>query len=270
MADLTIELSRSVSQTLRVGSPPVHALLARVDAFVDGLLESLAAGGGHGGSGGAVGLEIERRWRLSALPPALAQQPGARELLLDGGYVPGTLIFERLRRVTECSPAACSGDGCACAVRHLRTVKAAGRLVRVEAEESIGPALFAQLWAATEGHRVRKRRFVVPVDGGNTPGLAWELDEVLDGPRTGLVLLEIELGTAAASPPPFPDWLAPFVLEDVTETFSSSMLVGLGGDATSVDAKSEGKEHTEAHEVHSEAHGEAHGEARDVEREGGV
>ena len=208
-----------------------------------------AGGGGHGGSGGAVGLEIERRWRLRQLPPALGEQPGARALLLEAGYIPGERIFERLRRVTECTPLNCSGSGsgagesaqenapgCDCRVRLLRTVKAAGRLVRIEAEEALAPPLFERLWPATEGHRLRKRRFVVPVDGGAAPGLAWEVDEVLDGPRAGLVLLELELGTAAASPPPFPAWLAPFVAADVTESFSSSMLVGLGGDAQSLDA----------------------------------
>ena len=119
----------------------------------------------------------------------------------------------------------------------MRTIKGRGSLRRAEVEEAVDARLFALLWPATEGHRLRKRRHVVPAgaEGESAHGLHWEVDEVLSGPRAGLVLLEVELppATAAAdaraATPPFPAWLAPFVQEEVTETFSSAQLVGLGG-----------------------------------------
>jgi CYTH domain-containing protein len=59
----------------------------------------------------------------------------------------------------------------------------------------------------TEGHRVRKRRYLVE-DGD----LTWEIDEFVDMP---LVLAEVELPTEATAVE-LPGWLAPLVIEEVT------------------------------------------------------
>lgn len=138
--------------------------------------------------------EIERKYLLSALPPHAAS---ARSAELAQGYVPGTNIHERLRREAE------AGE-----VRLVRTIKLGRGVERIEVEESVTPELFARLWSLTEGARVEKRRYFVP-DGDRT----WEIDEFTD---RALVLAELELDSADEAVL-FPDWLAPYVIREVTD-----------------------------------------------------
>ena len=127
---------------------------------------------------------------------------------------------------------------CACRQHFYRTLKSGQGLSRLEIEEEVGAPLFYALWGSTEGLRVSKRRFVIPATerAEGVPAFSWEIDEVLSGNKAGRVILDIELkfsdgacssSDGALATPPFPEWLAPFVAEEVTETFSSAMLVGL-------------------------------------------
>lgn len=93
------------------------------------------------------------------------------------------------------------------AERYLRTVKLGRGISRIEVEEACGRDVFDKLWSLTVGRRVEKRRFVV-ASGEHV----WEVDEFLD---RDLVLCEVEL-TSETERPALPDWLAPYVVRDVT------------------------------------------------------
>ncbi len=89
-----------------------------------------------------------------------------------------------------------------------RAVKSGLGLVRAEQEERISRRRFRELWPGTAGVRIRKHRYLIP-DGE----LTWEIDEFLD---FDLVLAEVELPTADTEVV-IPDWLAPWVVAEVTE-----------------------------------------------------
>ena len=114
------------------------------------------------------------------------------------GWLPGTRLRERLRRTR-------AADG---SKRFYRTVKLGTGIARLELEEETTPELFRLLWRATKGRRVRKNRHVVPQGE-----FAWEIDVFLD---RELFLAEIEL-PAVDTPVEFPDWLAPYVVREVTD-----------------------------------------------------
>jgi CYTH domain-containing protein len=146
----------------------------------------MGADGGH--------VEIERKYLLRAVPPL---PPSAVRSVIEQGYLPGTVIIERLRRIVTGST-----------VRLLRTVKSGRGLVRVELEEECPDELFAALWPFTAGRRVLKDRYRVK-DGA----LTWEVDVFTD---RDLVLVEVELSTVEQSVE-IPAWLAPFVIREVTD-----------------------------------------------------
>ena len=131
---------------------------------------------------------------LSSLPPEVHRHAC---LELDQGYLPGKEIRERVRRIR--GP---KGES------FRRTIKAGRGVQRIEFEEPMDAPTFAQLWPLTEGSRVTKRRYIVP-DGR----FVWEIDEFTD---RKLVLAEIELD-AIDTKPILPDWLAPYVIRDVTD-----------------------------------------------------
>ena len=139
------------------------------------------------------GVEIERKYLLRGLP---SYMPEAFVQEIAQGYLPGTRLVERLRRVR-------SGE----AERYVRTVKSGTGLVRTELEEECTREVFEALWPLTEGRRVLKRRHVIP-DGA----LHWEIDEFTD---RDLVLAEIELPSADITAE-FPAWLLSVVERDVT------------------------------------------------------
>ena len=139
-------------------------------------------------------MEIERKFLLHGLPPEAAMAESRR---IEQGWLPGTLIRERLRRTMH-------ADG----TMHLtRTIKVGRPGARIELEEPIDPALFTALWPLTIDARIRKRRHLIG-DGA----LVWEVDVFLD---RDLVLAEVEL-THVDQLVVIPSWLAPFVVRDVT------------------------------------------------------
>lgn len=181
---------------------------ARIDALFAGLQEEWLSGGAAGLRSDVERLavhlerarrshlEIERKYLLRGLPARLA---GAeREALeVDQGWLPGQRLRERIRRVRD-------EEG----TTYFRTVKLGSGVERIEIEETSSPELFDRLWALTKDRRIRKRRYLVP-DGEHV----WEIDEFLD---RDLVLAEVELERASIRPE-IPEWLAPYVVREVTD-----------------------------------------------------
>lgn len=141
----------------------------------------------------STGLEIERKYLLRSVPEYAREWPVR---FIEQGYIPGDRLSERLRRVRERG-----------IVRLYRTVKVGAGLVRGEIEEETTPQVFNTLWRLTKGHRLVKRRYVV-ADADHR----WEIDEFKD---PELALAEVELPTADTPVEP-PDWLAPYIVREVT------------------------------------------------------
>lgn len=141
-----------------------------------------------------AGVEIERKFLLREVPPAAREVPPAE---IRQGYLPGTRLVERLREVRR--------DG---APTWFRTLKAGAGLSRLEAEEETSRELFESLWPLTIGRRICKRRYRVAAGH-----LTWEIDEFVD---RDLVLAEVELPSPETPAEP-PDWLAPYLVREVTE-----------------------------------------------------
>ena len=142
----------------------------------------------------SANLEIERKYLLRGLPERVR---GAESIEIEQGYLPGSIVRERLRRAVGPRGA-----------RLTRTVKLGTGVVRAEFEEELPEPEFARLWPLTAGARLRKRRYLVS-DGT----LVWEVDEFLD---RALVLAEIELPTANTEVT-VPEWLAPSIVREVTD-----------------------------------------------------
>jgi adenylate cyclase len=138
--------------------------------------------------------EIERKYLLRALPSAVA---GVRPVEMDQGYIPGDRIHERIRRVRDAAGA-----------KYFRTVKLGKGMNRFEFEDATTVAFFDAVWPLTEGWRVRKRRYRLPVQGG-----AWEIDEFTD---RSLVLAEFELESADQKID-IPDFISSVLIRDVTD-----------------------------------------------------
>jgi CYTH domain-containing protein/CHAD domain-containing protein len=139
-------------------------------------------------------MEIERKFLLHGLPPHAAMSPS---VLIEQGWLPGTMLRERLRRTV-------SADG---AQRLTRTVKLGEPGSRIEIEEPTDRQLFDALWPHTANARIRKRRHVA-----SDAGLVWEVDVFLD---RDLVIAEVELDDVAQAIT-VPAWMAPFVIREVT------------------------------------------------------
>ncbi len=137
--------------------------------------------------------EIERKYLLEGLPD---RATAATSIEIVQGYLPGTKILERIRRIRQADED-----------RFVRTIKLGRGVSRIEVEEPMTKQLFAALWPLTAGRRIHKRRYLVP-DGDFT----WEIDEFLDQP---LVLGEIELPDERH--PTIPEWLTPHVIREVTD-----------------------------------------------------
>ena len=137
--------------------------------------------------------EIERKYLLRSLPDLVV---GSAAQLIEQGYVPGSRVLERLRRVRVGG-----------VERLYRTIKLGEGIARTEFEEETTPRVFAAMWPLTEGKRVRKRRYRV-VFGE----LTWEIDEFLDHP---LILAEVEIPHPSIDPAP-PEWLRPYVVRQVS------------------------------------------------------
>ncbi len=142
---------------------------------------------------GSADIEIERKYLLSNVPPSLKGHP-FREIAQ--GYIPGERLRERVRRVRQDD-----------SEWYVRTVKVGTGIRRLELQDDTDRATFEVLWPLTEGRRVVKRRYRVP-----EAGLIWEVDEFTD---RDLVLAEVELPSEDVKPG-LPDWIAPYVVREVT------------------------------------------------------
>lgn len=143
---------------------------------------------------GTQGMEVERKYLFTGVPDTL---PPGRLQRLEQGYLPGKKLIERVRRAREGR-----------AVKHYRTVKGGKGLARIEVEEQCTRSLFAALWPLTAGRRVLKRRHLIP-DGERV----WAIDVFTD---RALVLAEVELPSTETEVT-VPEWLAPYVVREVTE-----------------------------------------------------
>ena len=202
-----LEKMRSASRARRLLEP-----LARQDPAIPPAVDELRAGR----AGAAVealierlreraaeNVEIERKYLLRALPPAVE---GSRVLEVAQGYVPGRKLVERLRHVCGTG-----GD------RWYRTIKAGRGLARAEFEEETTREIFEAMWPLTRGRRVAKRRFHV-----TDAAVTWEIDDFTD---RELVLAEVELRSEDQQVL-LPPWLAPYVVREVTGegTYQNSRL----------------------------------------------
>jgi CHAD domain-containing protein/CYTH domain-containing protein len=142
---------------------------------------------------GARDVEIERKYLLTGLPPAM---PQADVVTMEQGYLPGERLVERLRREVS------AGGEC-----FTRTVKTGAGIARSELEEATTRGIFYAMWPLTSGRRVSKRRHRV-----RAGALTWEIDEFTD---RDLVVAEVELRDASLEPA-IPDWLKPVVVREVT------------------------------------------------------
>jgi CYTH domain-containing protein len=138
-------------------------------------------------------MEIERKFLLAGEVPAgdfasSAIRQGYVAIAADGGEV----------RVRD-------RDG-ACTL----TVKHGAGVVREEHETAISADLFAELWRQTEGRRVEKRRWLVPLAGS----LVAEVD-VYEGTLSGLSVAEVEFPSVEdASAFVAPSWFGEDVSDD--------------------------------------------------------
>jgi CYTH domain-containing protein/8-oxo-dGTP pyrophosphatase MutT (NUDIX family) len=142
-----------------------------------------------------AGREIERKWLVPE--PPRKQLGKAAKQRIEQGYLAVGRDDEpevRLRRRKG---------------KTLLTVKSSGGLERVEEELAIGAGAFENLWPLTEGRRVEKTRHLVEHDGHTI-----EVD-VYEGDLDGLVVAEVEFGSAEASAAfDGPRWLGDEVTDD--------------------------------------------------------
>ena len=152
--------------------------------------------------------EIERKFMLDKLPDWLQD---CSSTPIEQGYLAIDEEVEvRLRRIGE---------------RRLLTAKRGHGEVREEVEVGLGEHQFDALWPLTDSQRLRKTRYLVPLDG-----LKAEVD-VFEGELEGLVTAEVEFDSAAQSrdfqPPP---WLGDEVTGDSRYANQSLALHGVATD----------------------------------------
>jgi CYTH domain-containing protein len=137
-------------------------------------------------------VEIERKYRLAARPPGLDEHESGR---LEQGYLALDPAGAEVRVRRKGS-------------KHTLTVKTGSGLARGEEELELAAADFDRLWPLTDGRRVVKTRYLVPLAGGLTA----EVD-VYEGALEGLLTAEVEFpDEAAAHAFAAPEWMG----EDVT------------------------------------------------------
>jgi len=137
-------------------------------------------------------MEVERKYLLATRPDGLEDHESGR---LEQGYLAldpaGAEV--RVRRK---------------GAQHTLTAKTGAGLTRGEEEVALDAADFDRLWPLTEGRRVVKTRYLIPLDGGLTA----EVD-VYEGALDGLLVAEVEFpDEAAAHAFAAPAWMG----EDVT------------------------------------------------------
>lgn len=148
-------------------------------------------------------IEIERKYLLHSSPLEKFTEGELKWKYINQGYIPGTNIIERVRRVT-------SGGS---EYKHFRTIKMGHGIQRIEVEEETTFEIFNVLWRLTVGKRVQKYRYEIPDNN-----LIWEIDLFSD---RELMLAEVEL-TNVDEKVIFPPWLAHHVEREVTDDPSYS------------------------------------------------
>jgi adenylate cyclase len=131
-----------------------------------------------------MALEIEGKWLVNKFDLSLA----TKKYSINQGYVArdpnGTIL--RVRK---------SDNICTLTVKSK-----ANKGSKIEIERPIEKDLFDELWALTEGRRVEKVRYIVPIYGtvllGEVVELTAEVD-VFGGRHSGIVTVEIEVPTIA-------------------------------------------------------------------------
>jgi adenylate cyclase len=136
--------------------------------------------------------EIERKFLVSGRPSGLERR---RSEEIEQGYLAVNAESEvRVRRIGR---------------QHFLTVKRGSGRDRLEDEIEISEEQFEALWPATEGRRVAKQRFYVPLDGFTAEA------DVYSGQLDGLITAEVEFDSAADSedfdPPP---WFGTEITDD--------------------------------------------------------
>ncbi len=138
-------------------------------------------------------LEIERKFLVTKMPENLSGYPHAE---IDQGYlaIGSDGVQVRLRKA---------------GAKHSLTYKRGRGNAREEREVDLTPEQFALLWPATEGKRLTKTRYDVPLGSHLV-----ELD-IFTGLHEGLVVAEVEFSdTDAACRFEPPDWLGDDVTHD--------------------------------------------------------
>lgn len=156
-------------------------------------------------------IEIERKFLVDHLPCSLASLTGAaiRQgylIAVDGG------VELRIRQK---------------GARFFQTIKSGEGLSRTEIEIELSQDQFQQLWPYTEGRRVSKTRYALPI--GN---LTAELDR-FDSNLAGLLLVEVEFSSVYASrqfAPP--DWFGADVTDDRRYKNKQLAVFGIPGNET--------------------------------------
>jgi adenylate cyclase len=139
-------------------------------------------------------IEIERKFLVPEPPGDLDRH---RSTAIEQGYV------------------AIADDGTEVRIRRrggsaTLTVKSGGGRSRVEEELEIEPRRFERLWPLTEGRRIEKTRYEIPL----SDGLTIELD-IYGGALAGLVVAEVEFDSEDdADVFSGPDWLGREVTDD--------------------------------------------------------
>jgi adenylate cyclase len=143
----------------------------------------------------SAAVEIERKFRVERLPHG-ELEAASRTNIVQGYLVVGADGAEaRVRR----------RDGAG-----TLTVKRGRGLARGEAEVALSDEQFDSLWPLTEGRRIEKTRYELPLDRG----LVAEVD-VYAGALAGLVVVEVEFGgEAEAAAFDAPAWFGPEVTDD--------------------------------------------------------
>jgi CYTH domain-containing protein len=140
-----------------------------------------------------MGTEIERKFIVERLPPEFKNLTGKT---IRQGYIIDAAegIELRVRRKQN---------------TYYQTIKMGEGLSRTEIEIALSPDQFDQLWPYTDGRRVSKTRYTLPV-GAHTA----ELDR-FEGNLEGLVMVEVEFASVDdARAFAAPDWFGRDVTED--------------------------------------------------------
>jgi len=140
--------------------------------------------------------EIERKFRASVLPADILKNCTSSTPIKQGYLCVSKDAEVRIRK---------KGD------QNFLTTKKGKGLSRLETEISITDEQFQALWPATEGSRIEKVRYHLPI----AAHLMAEID-IFSGVNMGLILVEIEFpNEAVANEFIAPDWFGIDVTADV-------------------------------------------------------